>query len=116
MAEDDRTDHPDYGESIMAVIGHVLLRGITPADYDKVRAAAGWLEQAPAGGLAHVTGWEGDDCHNMDAWEDEAAFAAFGEDRLGPAMAAVGVAVEPEVAFHPAHEVFLPTAMTITAS
>ncbi len=52
----------------------------------------------------------------MDAWESEQAFQAFGETRLGPGMAEVGVAVEPEVTFHPAHEVFLPRQLTITES
>ena len=58
---------------------------------------------------------EDDDNHNLDAWESEEAFGAFGQDRLGPAMAAVGVNVEPKVTFYPAHEVFLPTAAVITA-
>jgi len=47
-------------------------------------------------------------CHNVDAWDSEAAFATFGEQRLGPAMAAVGVNVQPEATFYPAHEVYLP--------
>ena len=65
--------------------------------------------------MAHLSWWEGDDNHNLDAWESEEAFAAFGQDRLGPAMAEVGVDVEPKVTFYPAHEVFLPSAQAITA-
>ena len=99
----------------MAVAVHVKLRGVTPAQYDAVRERAGWIEQPPTGGLSHTTWWEGDDCHNLDAWESEEAFGAFGQDRLGPAMAAVGVDVEPKVTFHPAHEVFLPRAAVLTA-
>ena len=98
----------------MAVVAHVILRGVSPAEYDKVRAEIGWLERAPDGGMSHVTWWEGDDCHNIDAWESEEAFGAFGEQRLGPAMAAVGVNVEPEVTFHPAHEVFTPQSVRLT--
>jgi ketosteroid isomerase-like protein len=94
----------------MAVVAHVTLRGVTPAQYDAVRERAGWIEQPPTGGLAHLTWWEGNDCHNVDGWESEAAFVAFGEQRLGPAMAAVGLTNEPEVTFHPAHEVFTPRA------
>lgn len=100
----------------MAVIAEVTLRGITPEQYDAVRARAGWLEQVPAGGLAHLTWWEGEDCHNSDAWESEAAFNAFGEQRLGPAMAAVGIDAPPEVVFHPAHEVYLPRREIVTAT
>lgn len=94
----------------MAVVAHVTLRGVTPAQYDAVRKHAGWIEQPPTGGISHLTWWEGDDCHNVDAWESDEAFATFGEQRLGPAMAAAGVTTEPEVTFHPAHEVFTPRA------
>ena len=100
----------------MAVIAHVVLKGVTTEQYDAVRAECGWLERSPDGGHAHLSWWEGGDNHNTDVWEDEDAFARFGEERLGPAMAKVGVNVEPNVTFHPAHEVFLPTATTITAT
>jgi hypothetical protein len=98
----------------MAVITRVVLEGVTPAQYDAVREACGWLDEHPVGGLAHLTWWEGNDNHNLDAWESEEAFGAFGEDRLGPAMAKAGVNVQPKVTFHPAHEVFLPQARTLT--
>jgi ketosteroid isomerase-like protein len=94
----------------MAVVVHVKLRGVTPAQYDAVRERAGWIEQPPTGGLSHITWWEGDDCHNLDGWESEDAFAAFAENRLGPAMAAAGVGAEPETTMYPAHEVFTPHA------
>ncbi len=89
----------------MAVIAEVTLRGITREQYDAVRKETGWLERAPDGGLAHLTWWEGEDCHNLDAWESEAAFDTFGEQRLGPAMAALGLDLHPEVTLHPAHEI-----------
>jgi hypothetical protein len=38
----------------MAVVVHVLLRGLSPEQYDKVRAETGWLERAPDGGYLHV--------------------------------------------------------------
>jgi len=104
----------------MALAVHVTLRGVTTEQYDAVRTQAGWLEQPPAGGLSHLTWWEGADCHNIDAWESEDAFAAFAQQRLGPAMLAAGVAVEPEITMRPAHEVLAPRptiiAPTATAS
>ena len=39
----------------MTVIAHVILRGVTPDQYDAVRAKTGWLEQVPDGGIAHLT-------------------------------------------------------------
>lgn len=100
----------------MAVIAHVVIPGVTPAQYDAVRAACGWLRDTPDGGYAHLTWFEDGECHNVDAWESEQAFGAFGEGRLGPAMAEAGVDAEPKVTFHTAHEVFLPEARTLTAT
>ena len=98
----------------MAVVAHVVLRGISREQYNAVRAEVGWLERPPAGGISHVTWWEGEDCRNIDAWESENAFNTFGSDRLGPAMAKLGIAVEPEVTFHPAHEVYTPQSVKLT--
>ena len=100
----------------MAVVAEVTLRGISREQYDAVRERTGWLERTPDGGLAHLTWWEGEDCHNLDGWESEAAFDAFGEQRLGPAMAELGLDVVPEVTFHPAHEIFTPRAGVVAAT
>jgi hypothetical protein len=99
----------------MAIVAHVVLSGLTKGDYDRVREAAGWLQEAPAGGISHLTWWDGTDCHNVDAWESEEAFNEFGQLRLGPAMAKVGVENELQVTFYQAHEVYVPQAVTITA-
>ena len=98
----------------MAVVVHVVLRGVTPEQYDAVRSEVGWLENPPDGGICHLAWWEGDDNHNVDAWESEAAFQAFGDDRLGPALGKLGIDAAPEVMFHPAHEVFAPESVTLT--
>jgi hypothetical protein len=98
----------------MAVVAHVVVPGITTEQYDQVREAVGWLDEPPAGGLSHVTWWEGGDCHNMDAWESEEAFNNFAAERLGPGMAKAGVGSQPQVTFHPAHEVYAPQAVTLT--
>jgi len=100
----------------MAVIAEVTLRGISREQYDAVRESTGWLERTPDGGLAHLTWWEGPDCHNVDGWESEEAMGAFSEQRLGPAMAALGIDSPPEITFHPAHEIFTPHAGVVTAT
>jgi hypothetical protein len=98
----------------MSVIAHIVLPGATREQYDRVREICGWLTNPPTGGLTHVTWWEGNDNHNLDAWESEAAFHEFGQNRLGPAMAQAGVNIEPQVTFFPAHEVYAPAAVTRT--
>jgi hypothetical protein len=99
----------------MAVVAHVIVPGITKEQYDQVREAVGWLEEPPAGGLSHLTWWEDGDCHTCDAWESEETFNSFAQDRLGPGMAKAGVESQPQVTFYPAHEVYVPQAVTITA-
>jgi hypothetical protein len=99
----------------MAIVVEVNLVGVTPAQYDQVREICGWLDTPPIGGLSHVTWWEGEVCRNIDAWEDE-VFQAFAQDRLAPAIAQAGLSTVPEVVVHPAHEVFVPRQLTLTAS
>jgi hypothetical protein len=41
----------------MAVVAHVIVPGITKEQYDQVREAVGWLEEAPVEGLSHLTWW-----------------------------------------------------------
>jgi len=77
---------------------HVILRGVTPEQYD-LDPVREWLKRRPGGGYSHVAWWEGGDNHNIDARESEAAFDAFGQDRLGPAMGKLGIDVAPEVTF-----------------
>jgi hypothetical protein len=91
----------------------VVIRGVTREQYDAVRDADGWLHNPPAGGISHLTWWDGNDCHNMDAWDSEANFQAFATTRLGPAMAKAGVDQEPEIMMHEAHEAFAPAARTV---
>jgi ketosteroid isomerase-like protein len=91
----------------------VVIRGVTKEQYDAVREADGWLHNPPAGGISHLTWWDGNDCHNMDAWESEANFQAFSVTRLGPAMAKAGVDKEPEITVYEAHEIFAPAARLV---
>ncbi|HEX6454347.1 MAG TPA: hypothetical protein VF060_33415 [Trebonia sp.] len=43
----------------MAVIAYVVLPGVTKERHDQIRAEVRWLEEPPAGGISHVTWWEG---------------------------------------------------------
>jgi ketosteroid isomerase-like protein/predicted ester cyclase len=100
----------------MAVIAEITLRGITRELYDTVRERVGHLEHVPDGLFAHLTWWEGEDCHNLDGWDSEAAFDAFARQRLGPVLAGLGIEVAPEVSFRPAHEIYTPVAGVVAAT
>jgi len=73
-----------------------------------------WLDEPPVAGMSHLTWCEGGGCHNMESWESEGAFNNFGGDRLGQEMARIGLDVQPQVTFHPAHEVFTARSVMIT--
>jgi hypothetical protein len=62
----------------------------------------------------YVAWWEGEDCHSVGAWESEAAFEAFGHDRLRQAIAKLGIDLSSERTLHAAHEVYTPRSLTMT--
>jgi len=98
----------------LAVVVEVIIPGISRDQYDALRDAVDWFGTVPDGGLSHIVWWDGDDCHGVDTWESESAFAAFGETRLGPAMAQLGIEAQVIPTFHDPHEIFVPEAVKIT--
>ena len=48
------------------------------------------MEEVPDGGVAHLTWFDGGDCHNSDAWESEEAFNAYVATDLRTLVEAVG--------------------------
>jgi hypothetical protein len=91
----------------MPVVLEVVFPGLSPDQYDQLKAKVGWVEAPPAGGISHVVWWEGDDCHGIDIWESEEAWGAFGNDRMGPAAAELGIRMEAVPTFHQPHEVLI---------
>jgi len=98
----------------MPVVSKVTIRGVSAEQYDKLRDEVGWLNQPPIGGILHIAWWEGADAHGLDVWESPQDWEKFGRDRMGPAMAALGIDAQPEVEFIEPHEVFVPGAITLT--
>lgn len=68
------------------------------AKYEKVFEVGGRPITEQPKRLSHVCYRSGDGFTVVDIWEDEAAFAAFGEV-IGPATAAAGLDARPQV--HP---------------
>jgi hypothetical protein len=83
-------------------------REATPEQYDRTRELVRWDRETPSGAKLHVSGFGDDGLHVVDIWESEQAFNAFMEQRLGPAIAEVGIPGQPEVTFFPLHGVFAP--------
>lgn len=91
----------------MAVVMEMVFRGLSPQHYDELKDKVGWVDAPPAGGFSHFVWWEGADCHGIDVWESEEAWAAFGQDRMGPAAAELGISMEATPIFHEAHEILI---------
>ncbi len=94
----------------MAVVFEVVFAGLSPEQYDQLKEKVGWVASPPVGGISHIVGWEGNDCHGIDVWESEeawGAFGAFGKDRMGPAAAELGISIDAVPAFHEPHEVLI---------
>lgn len=97
----------------MTVVARVVLPNLDKAQYESLRDEVGWLDEPPIGGIFHAVWWEGGDCHGLDVWDSEEAWIAFGQDRMGPAMAKLGLSAQPEATFFPVGEAFAPKQVTI---
>jgi len=64
--------------------------GGTQEQYDAVNAEMGTVENPPAGMLFHAAGPKDGGWKVIDFWESREAFDRFQQERLGPAIAAMG--------------------------
>jgi|HubBroStandDraft_5_1064220.scaffolds.fasta_scaffold1397324_1 hypothetical protein len=98
----------------MTVVLEVVFPGLTPSQYDQLKEKVGWVESPPVGGISHIVWWEGEDCHGIDLWESDEASGAFGQERMGPAAAELGLSMEAIPVFHKPHEVLIVQTMQMS--
>lgn len=91
----------------MAVVLSLRWPGVTPEQYNAVRDAVRWEEQAPQGAVLHVARFEGGALHVTDVWNAQADFERFFTERLAPAVKEAGITGEPESQFSPLHRRFV---------
>ena len=91
----------------MAIVLELVFPKLTRDQYDQLKSRVGWVDSPPTGGISHVVWWEGDDCHGIDVWESQQAWQAFGEERMGPAAAELGIVMEATPVFHDPHEILI---------
>jgi hypothetical protein len=91
----------------MATVMLMHWREATPEQYDRVRELVGWDRDTPNGAKLHVSGFD-DGLRITDVWDSEQSFNTFMEQRLGPAIQAVGIEGQPDVKFFALHGVFAP--------
>jgi hypothetical protein len=91
----------------VAVVLEVVFPGLTREQYDQLKDKVGWVDSPPVGGISHLVWWEGDGCHGIDVWESQQAWEAFGQKRMGPAAAELGISMEATPVFHDPHEILI---------
>lgn len=88
----------------MAVGIRITLPGVGVEEFDRVDAAIDVRGNHPDGLIFSASGPIDGGWQVIDLWESRAHFDAFAADRIGPAAAASGASVQPEVAEFPIHE------------
>ena len=88
----------------MAVGIQIVLPGVEAEEFDRVDAAIDVRGNHPDGLIFSMSGSVEDGWRVIDLWESRAHFDAFGAERIGPAVAAVGASVQPDISEFPVHE------------
>jgi hypothetical protein len=89
----------------MSVLTVTEIPGATADQYDRANEIMGIHgdADAPEGLVQHVAASDGDSLVIVDLWDSEAALALFVQDRLGPALAEVGLRAQGETRTLPVH-------------
>jgi hypothetical protein len=92
----------------MATVVRMRWDGVTADQYEQAREKVGWDRDVPDGARFHVVWFSDGGANVLDVWECAETFQAFSEQRLGPAVAELGIQGQPDVQFFPLHAVFAP--------
>jgi hypothetical protein len=79
----------------MAVGIRLKLAGITAEQFDRLEAAVDPDSNPPDGLIFHASGPIDGGWGVIDFWESRQKFDRFSEERIGPAMAAIGATAGP---------------------
>jgi hypothetical protein len=88
----------------MAVGIQITLPGVEVEEFDRVDALIDVRGNHPDGLIFSASGPVEGGWRVIDLWESRAHFDAFAAARIGPASAAAGASVQPEIAEFPVHE------------
>ena len=88
----------------MAVGIRIKLPGVNVEEFERVDAAIDVRGNRPEGLIFSASGPVEGGWRVIDVWESRAHFDAFAAERIGPAAAAAGASVQPDIAEFPVHE------------
>jgi hypothetical protein len=92
----------------MAILVSMEWPGLTEAQYEAAMRELNMDADPPVGGVVHLAAFTGTGLRVVDVWESEAAFQAFAEARILPAVQRVGITSEPRVDIAPLHNLYVP--------
>ncbi len=99
----------------MAIMVIIEWEGLTPEQYDRLREAVGWLEEAPVGGRCHVVAFGDGGVRLTDVWEWAEDLERFVEGRLLPKVHELGLPDQVRLSVLPLHELSVPEPAQILA-
>lgn len=88
----------------MAVGIRITLPGVGVEEFDRVDALIDVRGNHPEGLIFSASGPLEGGWGVTDVWESRAHFDAFAAERIGPAVAATGASVQPDITEFPVHE------------
>ena len=96
----------------MAIAMSLQWPGLTPDQYDAVRARVRWEEEPPDGAVLHGAWFKPDGLHVFDIWDSEEQFQRFIAEKIMPAVKEVGIEGEPQTQISPLHRRFVAPGIT----
>ncbi len=100
----------------MAIMVIIEWEGLTPEQYDQLRAAVGWLEDAPPGGRCHIVAFGEGGVRMTDVWDSAEELQNFVDGRLMPKVHDLGLPDQARLTVLPLHELSVPEGDQILAT
>ena len=92
----------------MAVLWLIEWDGVTPDQFDELRRRAAWESEVPDGLQHQVAAFSDKGLVLTQVWKSPEHVMRFMEDRLLPAVEALGIRSMPRVDQHPVHAILSP--------
>ncbi|HEX2272576.1 MAG TPA: hypothetical protein VHG90_01745 [Acidimicrobiales bacterium] len=100
----------------MAIMVIIEWEGMTPENYDELRAAVGWLDQAPQGGRCHLVAFGDGGVRMTDVWDSAEDLQNFVDGKLMPEVRNLGLPDQARLTILPLHEMSVPGTDPILAT
>jgi hypothetical protein len=92
----------------MATVMAMRWEGVTPEQYAAVMDKLGLDDEAPQGGIFHISGFEDGALRVIDVWDSQGDFERFLGERLQPIVQELGLPGQPQVEYYELHNVWAP--------